>query len=731
MITILSLPEITPAHAPLLGGKAAALAALARAGVPVPPAVAIGTDAYRCFLETAPGLRERIGRELSRKRFADMRWEEIWDVALRIRHLFLHAPLGAELANLLTSPLEAAFGTRPVAVRSSAPGEDSAGASFAGLHESYVNVVGAVAILEHVRRVWASLWSDRALLYRQELGLDPARSAMAVLIQELVAGECSGVVFSQSPVEPAEALVEAVPGLNQGLVDGSVPPDRWHLDRSSGAILRHVPAERTHRLAPGPSGVAMVELAAGEQAAPPLDAGRLAEVHALALRAEAAFGRPQDVEWTFRGGRLYALQSRPVTTPAGPDAGDLRPWYRTLHRSFENLRALRNQIEQEVLPAMDAGAAAMAAVDPAALDDAALADEIRCRETTLGRWEAVYWDTCIPFAHGMRLFGQVYNDRIKPSDPYEFMDLLGASGLLSLRRNKVLEGMAALLRSDAQRSAALAAGTPDPALELLLDEFLEDFSPAGESVTNPSARRAGLGRLLLEIAACPPRPPREAPTAGRRDRFVAAFPEEERAFAEALLDLARASYRLRDDDNLHLDRVRRETERAVAEGRQRLELRTGKSLARLDADAVAAALGDPAAPMPESAPDGSAPAAPSASVGRRLRIQPRQIVGQPAGPGLAAGPARVVAAPEDLFAFQSGEILVCDAIDPGMTFVVPLAAAVVERRGGMLIHGAIIAREYGLPCVTGVPDATRVIRTGARITVDGYLGIVYLPADAG
>jgi pyruvate,water dikinase len=302
---------------------------------------------------------------------------------------------------------------------------------------------------------------------------------------------------------------------------------------------------------------------------------------------------------------------------------------------------------------------------------------------------------------------------------------------LSLRRNEVLEGMAALLRSDAQRSAALAAGTPDPALERLLDEFLEDFSPAGESVTNLRARRAGLGRLLLEIAACPPRPPREAPTAGRRDRFVAAFPEEERAFAEALLDLARASYRLRDDDNLHLDRVRRETERAVAEGRQRLELRTGKSLARLDADAVAAALGDPAAPMPESAPDGSAPAAPSASAGRRLRIQPRQIVGQPAGPGLAAGPARVVAAPEDLFTFQSGEILVCDAIDPGMTFVVPLAAAVVERRGGMLIHGAIIAREYGLPCVTGVPDATRVIRTGARITVDGYLGIVYLPADAG
>jgi pyruvate,water dikinase len=78
----------------------------------------------------------------------------------------------------------------------------------------------------------------------------------------------------------------------------------------------------------------------------------------------------------------------------------------------------------------------------------------------------------------------------------------------------------------------------------------------------------------------------------------------------------------------------------------------------------------------------------------------------------------------ELADFKHGEVLVCDAVDPNMTFVVPLASAVVERRGGMLIHGAIIAREYGLPCVTGVPDATALIETGNHITVDGYLGIV-------
>ena len=84
----------------------------------------------------------------------------------------------------------------------------------------------------------------------------------------------------------------------------------------------------------------------------------------------------------------------------------------------------------------------------------------------------------------------------------------------------------------------------------------------------------------------------------------------------------------------------------------------------------------------------------------------------------------------ELADFRSGEILVCDAIDPAMTFVVPLCAGIVERRGGMLIHGAIIAREYGLPCVTGVPDATILIHTGDEITVDGYLGIVTVGPDA-
>jgi pyruvate,water dikinase len=184
------------------------------------------------------------------------------------------------------------------------------------------------------------------------------------------------------------------------------------------------------------------------------------------------------------------------------------------------------------------------------------------------------------------------------------------------------------------------------------------------------------------------------------------------------LDLGRSSYRLRDDDNIYLGRIEAQVHRAVREAQARLGRNPSPEEASLLRDAIAC--------MPSDKP-ATAVATPDGVSGSGLRA--RQLVGQPAGPGVARGPVRVVAAARDLKDFQAGEILVCDAVDPNMTFVVPLAAAVVERRGGMLIHGAIIAREYGLPCVTGVPDVLQFIRSGDIVTVDGYLGQVILSSE--
>jgi pyruvate,water dikinase len=220
--------------------------------------------------------------------------------------------------------------------------------------------------------------------------------------------------------------------------------------------------------------------------------------------------------------------------------------------------------------------------------------------------------------------------------------------------------------------------------------------------------------LLLELASAPlGEGPPEAPD---ERAFLAAFAAEEQDYARELLDVGRASYRLRDNDNLAIGRLTACLQAARGEAAVRLAERAVPVLAGL--------VDTPGARVPRRLTPAASAQSRHAVAGTRLSA--RQLVGQPAGPGLARGAARVIHRPGDLTRFRVGEILVCDAVDPNMTFVVPLAAGIVERRGGMLIHGAIIAREYGLPCVTGVPEAVTLIATGDRLTVDGYLGVVVI-----
>lgn len=718
---LLPLDRIAEDHRPLVGGKALTLARLRRAGFPVPDALVLTVDAYEDFV-TENGLKERVALEMGRKPFEEMRWEEVWDTALRIRHLFLSHSFAPAAAEVLERELRQRFGGAPLVVRSTAPEEDEASASFAGIHESFVNVRQVADVFDRIRQVWASLWSDAALLYRRELGLSIENSAMAVIVQVLAAGDRSGVAFSQSPVEGTQAVVEAVHGLNQGLVDGTVTPDRWIFDRASRRLLNHQRPDRRHAMVALPEGVRLERLPAalGDQA--PLDAEEAWNVFAASLDLESLFGHAVDMEWTLQGERLVLLQARPVTAGAGNRDDDQRPWYLSLRRSYDSLCTLRARIESRLLPEMTAAAAAMAAVDLEALDSRALAAEIERRIEINAHWSRVYWRDFIPMAHGARLFGQVYNDRMKPESPFEFVTLLRDTGLQSMERNGRLERLADRLRESTEKDAVLSNGSFDglpPAIQAEIDDLLGTYGGIYGAVGKArrlASERELLTGLLLELARVPQTasglPEQTADPEAIEGRYLEAFPEDERVFAAGLLDLARASYRLRDDDNIVLGRIEAQLNRTLSEGRERL----GHALTAGERKALETAMAgfDPSRSRSEQA------------AAQTTAVHARQLIGQPAGPGIARGPARVIAGAEDLYGFKAGEVLVCDAVDPNMTFVVPLAAAVVERRGGMLIHGAIIAREYGLPCVTGVPEATQLICTGDPLIVDGYLGIVIL-----
>ncbi|MFP4351119.1 MAG: PEP/pyruvate-binding domain-containing protein, partial [Desulfococcaceae bacterium] len=499
MQTVIPLQDINPEDLSRVGGKAVALAKLARSGFSVPDGLCVTTEVYDAYIDAA-GLRERILLELNRKEARHLRWEEVWDSALRIRNMFLRRPLPTQIREELTRLLEPRFENRQVVVRSSAPAEDSEKTSFAGLHESYVNVVGIEAILSHIRRVWASLWSDAAILYRQELHLDPAASAMAVVIQEIAAGDCAGVAFSRSPVDPDQAVIEAVHGLNQGLVDGAIEPDRWVLDRKTGAILSHTAAVRDRYMIPGKQGIQTVDLPEETAAAPPLDEAAVRRVFQTAQQAEALFQSPQDVEWTLRGGDLFVLQSRPITTGSTPSPqDDRRQWDLSLRRSFENLKALRPRVENGIQE-MIAEADRLTAVHLTDMTDEALDREMARRTDILKRWTDIYWTDFIPFAHGIRLFGQVYNDAIHPEDPYEFVALLQGSRMQGLERNRMLSKMAAAVRSDPSLRKRLEAGDMD-GVDGGFKDTLQDFTRRFGSLAWNSFRGADASREQRTLIA--------------------------------------------------------------------------------------------------------------------------------------------------------------------------------------------------------------------------------------
>ena len=702
----------------LVGGKASCTARIASNGIKVPESLCITIRAFEAFIHNE-GLHDKILMEYHRKSFEDMRWEEIWDLSLRIKNLFLNTRYPSELLEQLTASIKNTLGNTPVVVRSSAIGEDSAKYSFAGIHESYVNVVGTDSILNHIKLVWASLFSDSAILYKQETGLDIRYSKMAVLIQKLVNGQKSGVAFGQSPSDKSQMMIEAVHGLNQGLVDGTVEPDRWLLNRTNGKIISYTPAIRDKVIKPDTSGVRVSGLVDSLSNKAPLSGRELNIVYCLCKELRSVFGRAQDVEWTFLKRTLYCLQSRPITTMSSDDEGTERQWYLSLKRSLDNLKQLRMEIESTLIPEMKAVGESLESMNLSLLSSDQLVDELKRRKTIVDKWRDIYWDKFIPFAHAVRIFGEIYNKQIQPSDPYEFTQLLVSTELKSLERNRMLENLAemySVIQSKIQGNNKEIKSNK-VVFDKKLKEFLEKYrNPIWGLDTSGSYRKAIL-KLLKHMAERPTKTfsSRRFPKKLETD-FLNSFSSDNKNDALELLNLARISYQLRDDDNIYLGKIESQLYDALSESNKRTGHRLEYDMKHLNIEEAIKALKNPSyEPSVNNEKHKN---------NKKFAILARQLTGQPAGEGLAIGKARVVKGSEDLFEFKSGEILVCDSIDPNMTFVVPLAGGIVERRGGMLIHGAMIAREYGLPCITGVADAADIIENGQEITVDGYLGIV-------
>jgi pyruvate, water dikinase len=313
------LDELSGADSARYGGKSASLGELLRAGIPVPPGFALSTTAFDEFVESS-GLADRMAAALAGVGASDV--EALARASHVIAEAMRSAPVPLAVREEVAEQYAALTGgdeAPPVAVRSSALGEDSGEATFAGQQDTYLWVRGADEIGSAIRDCWASLYNTQAISYRARLGGDAGgRPAMGVTVQLMVDAAVSGVMFTCNPVtgDPSMVAVNAGWGLGLAVVGGEVTPDDYLVSKVTREIVReHVhDKEIEYQPAPGGRGTVQVPVSAERRTAPCLDAELLATLVDLSKRIERHFGGHQDVEWAIdRGGELYVLQSRPVT----------------------------------------------------------------------------------------------------------------------------------------------------------------------------------------------------------------------------------------------------------------------------------------------------------------------------------------------------------------------------------------------------------------------------------
>ncbi|MBI2267324.1 MAG: hypothetical protein HYU64_19520 [Armatimonadetes bacterium] len=327
---VLPLETLRAEHAPLIGAKALNLALMIQEGLPVPRGFCITGTAYRDFLQEHR-LYAVVAEAL--EVLAKASPESVRAVLAELRRHVMESPLSAEL----TAQVERQYlglKAKRVVVRSSATAEDLPTLSFAGQYDTFLGIGDFPECLNAVKGCWASLWTERAYAYREKNLIPHDTIVMAVIVQELIEAEAAGVIFTADPVTGSRdlAIIEGCYGLGESLVSGRVSPDRIVLSKKSFRVLEHRVSEKTVETVPAEGG------GVREQAVPASRARRTClrdgvarRLGKLSIGVERTFGHPLDLEWALAAGKLYFLQSRPITAITGPKSWQERQIWSNLN----------------------------------------------------------------------------------------------------------------------------------------------------------------------------------------------------------------------------------------------------------------------------------------------------------------------------------------------------------------------------------------------------------------
>ncbi|MFB9906785.1 PEP/pyruvate-binding domain-containing protein [Allokutzneria oryzae] len=823
---VLDLAVLDGGMGELVGGKAANLGELVKAGIPVPLGFCVTTDAYRRITDVTGPVSER-------------------DPAAA-RELLRSAPIPADMAEEIVSAYHALGDDVPVAVRSSATAEDLPNASFAGQQDTCLNVVGADAVLDAVRRCWASLWTDRAVSYRDSNDIDQSTVRLAVVVQRMVDVDVAGVMFTANPVTGtrSEFVVDASPGLGEAVVSGVVNPDHFVVAADGRVLDRRLGDKLVAIRAKAGGGTEHVELSTKDAC---LTDEQLKLLVKLGKRVQDHYGTPQDTEWALDDkGEFWLTQSRPITTlypipvstedgvrayfsanvaqglfcpftPAGlagmrlamgagakafgfafGDPVDGPPVFtESGGRIYIDITsALRNPVGRALVPRMlDMMESRSAEVFRQLTEDPRFSLTTTRRGPALRRLIKAALHVGAPFraAHALlrpdamraRAYGYAEEiDRLTRTRPgltpvqrLDFVEhifedvtmprvvrimpvVLGGFGLINAMPKLigdpdctddvrvVLKGMPHnvttemdlelwriatsgsdgdvdrfLARYGHRAVAEIDLGVPrwseDPthvrgmianyrraeAPGWAADKQFEKGVAEAEAMISRLTRRAGrrgwlVNRALHRIRAL----------AGVRELpkycLVLAFARAREQLKLVGAELAASGVVGEQDDVFFLDFHEM---REALRGEDFNETATRR---RADYDREQRRRHVPRLLLS----DGTEPEAVCAAVDGAL-------TGTAASPGTVTGVARVVLDPIGA-ELHPGEILVAPSTDPGWTPLFLTAGGLVMEMGGPNSHGAVVAREYGIPAVVGVARATQEIVTGQTITVHGSSGSV-------
>ena len=295
-----------------VGGKGASLARMVVAGLPVPPGFHITTDAYDRYVDVNH-LGDAILSAVAQAQANDP--ATLDRASVQIQSLMETGTIPGDVAELIRQWYGELGAEAAVAVRSSATAEDLPGMSFAGQLETYLNVRGSDEVIRAVKRCWASLWTDRAIGYRQRQGIRPEDVSIAVVVQQLVAAQVAGVLFTANPVTGAhdELMINAAWGLGEAIVSGRVTPDTIVINKQTGATASQEIASKDVMTVRMDLGTREEPVPPGKRQRAALEPAQAVELARLGVKIEQLYGQAMDIEWAMCDGRIFIVQARPVT----------------------------------------------------------------------------------------------------------------------------------------------------------------------------------------------------------------------------------------------------------------------------------------------------------------------------------------------------------------------------------------------------------------------------------